>query len=345
MDMRMPRWPAPPQIMAHRLQPVAAMTPRDTSVSMVKAPWRRARKAALWKGQAAQVTTGAVSSAMIHCQPTNWRAGTMEIAMTGTDMSRARMRRCLRSAARSRWEAPIRGAGAEAGSTAAAGPVAASAEDAPGLVAAAGPATVADSTAGAPGAPGSAAGPAGAAVAGVGAAGAAGGAAAGFAAVVGSGDAPSPSGPAGRGPADCAVVRPVTAAVYPARATVAMSSSSLTSRVRTMWADSVARLTLAVTPSSLPSFFSTRATQEAQVMPPTARSTVPIGAVAMGVWLIEGSWGTATGRSRSRCGPARRRWWVGGRMGRSGVRGVTRVRRRRARWRRRCSRPPRRRRP
>ena len=288
MDMRMPRWPAPPQIMAHRLQPVAATTPRDTSVSMVKAPWRRARKAALWKGQAAQVTTGAVSSAMIHCQPTNWRAGTMEIAMTGTDMSRARMRRCLRSAARSRWEAPIRGAG----STAAAGPVAASAEDAPGLVAAAaGPATVADSTAGAPGAPGSAAGPAGAAVAGVGAAGAAGGAAAG---------APDPA--ASPGPACCrasasgrAVVRPVTAAVYPARATVAMSSSSLTSRVRTMWADSVARLTLAVTPSSLPSFFSTRATQEAQVMPPTARSTVPIGAVAMGIWLIEGSWGDGDG--------------------------------------------------
>ena len=159
------------------------------------------------------------------------------------------MRRCLRSAARSRWEAPIRGAGAEAGSTS-----------------------------GAPGAPGSAAGSAGAAVAGVGAAG-----------------APDPA--ASPGPACCrasasgrAVVRPVTAAVYPARATVAMSSSSLTSRVRTMWADSVARLTLAVTPSSLPSFFSTRATQEAQVMPPTARSTVPIGAVAMGVWLIEGSW-------------------------------------------------------
>ena len=68
-----------------------------------------------------------------------------------------------------------------------------------------------------------------------------------------------------------------------------MSSSSLTSRVRTRWADSVARLTLAVTPSSLPSFFSTRATQEAQVMPPTARSTVPIGAVAGVCWLIGGS--------------------------------------------------------
>ena len=285
MDMRMPRWPAPPQIMAHRLQPVAATTPRDTSVSMVKAPWRRARKAALWKGQAAQVTTGAVSSAMIHCQPTNWRAGTMEIAMTGTDMSRARMRRCLRSAARSRWEAPIRGAGAAAGSTTAAGSVAAEA----------------DSTSGAPGPAAGAAGSteavasAGAVAPAVGAATAAVGVSPGAAA-----GAPSPA--ASPGPAccrasasGCAVVRPVTAAVYPARATVAMSSSSLTSRVRTMWADSVARLTLAVTPSSLPSFFSTRATQEAQVMPPTARSTVPIGAVAMGVWLIEGSWGDGDG--------------------------------------------------
>jgi hypothetical protein len=39
-------------------------------------------------------------------------------------------------------------------------------------------------------------------------------------------------------------------------------------------ADSVARLTLALTPSSLDSFFSTRATQDAQVMPSTARSMV-----------------------------------------------------------------------
>ena len=106
--------------------------------------------------------------------------------------------------------------------------------------------------------------------------------------------------PVAPGPVGCrasgrAVVLPVTAAVYPARATVAMSSSSLTSRVRTMWADSVARLTLAVTPSSLPSFFSTRATQEAQVMPPTARSTVPIGAMTSVVWLIEGSWGDGDG--------------------------------------------------
>ena len=39
-------------------------------------------------------------------------------------------------------------------------------------------------------------------------------------------------------------------------------------------ADSVARLTLALTPSSLDSFFSTRATHDAQVMPSTARSMV-----------------------------------------------------------------------
>ena len=58
--------------------------------------------------------------------------------------------------------------------------------------------------------------------------------------------------------------------------------------------------------------------------------------------------GLLRGRRRAgriRGGPARRRRWVGGRVGRSGVRGGARVRRRRARWRRRCSRPPRQRRP
>ena len=38
MVMRAPISPAPPQMSAHRLQPTAATTPSDTSVSMVKAP-------------------------------------------------------------------------------------------------------------------------------------------------------------------------------------------------------------------------------------------------------------------------------------------------------------------
>ena len=88
MVICVPISPAPPQIRAHRLQAVAATTPRDTSVSMVKAPWRRARAAARWKGQAPQVATGSAMRATVHCQPGSWRAGTMETTMTGTDRTR-----------------------------------------------------------------------------------------------------------------------------------------------------------------------------------------------------------------------------------------------------------------
>ena len=69
MLMRIPSSPAPPQMRAHRLQPVAAMTPIDTSVSMVKAPCLIAPHAALWKGQAPQVATGRAIAATAHCQP------------------------------------------------------------------------------------------------------------------------------------------------------------------------------------------------------------------------------------------------------------------------------------
>ena len=75
---------------------------------MVKAPWRRAPKAALWKGQAPQVATGRAMAATSHCQPGSWRAGTMEIAMTGMDRIRLTMRRPRRSAARVACEAPMR---------------------------------------------------------------------------------------------------------------------------------------------------------------------------------------------------------------------------------------------
>ncbi|EGF50190.1 hypothetical protein HMPREF9056_02769 [Actinomyces sp. oral taxon 170 str. F0386] len=67
---------------------------------------------------------------------------------------------------------------------------------------------------------------------------------------------------------------PSRAPEYPARATVARRSSTLTVLGAVTRADSVARLTEALTPSSLFSFFSTRATQLAQVMPPMDRLTV-----------------------------------------------------------------------
>ena len=77
---------------------------------MVKAPWRRAWKAALWKGQAPQVATGSAMAATAHCQPVSWRAGAMDKAMTGTDSTRLTMSRFFRSAARAICEAPMRGA-------------------------------------------------------------------------------------------------------------------------------------------------------------------------------------------------------------------------------------------
>ena len=55
---------------------------------------------------------------------------------------------------------------------------------------------------------------------------------------------------------------------------MARRSSTLTALGAVTRADSVARLTEALTPSSLFSFFSTRATQLAQVMPPMERLTV-----------------------------------------------------------------------
>src|SRR5699024_10978640 len=61
-------------------------------------------------------------------------------------------------------------------------------------------------------------------------------------------------------------------AVYPVFSTTAISSSALTPGDTWMLAFSVASLTEALTPSSRFSFFSTRAAQLAQVIPPTSRS-------------------------------------------------------------------------
>ena len=68
------------------------------------------------------------------------------------------------------------------------------------------------------------------------------------------------------------------AAVYPVASIVAMRSSSATGSVRTTLACSVAKFTVAATPSILLSFFSIRAAQEAHVMPPIDSSTVQAGA-------------------------------------------------------------------
>jgi hypothetical protein len=63
------------------------------------------------------------------------------------------------------------------------------------------------------------------------------------------------------------------AAVYPARSTTEIRSSELTVAGKLTEAFSVAKLTVAVTPSSLFSFFSIRAAHDAQVIPPIDSST------------------------------------------------------------------------
>ena len=70
------------------------------------------------------------------------------------------------------------------------------------------------------------------------------------------------------------------AAVYPACVTTEIRSSGLTAAGKLTRAFSVAKFTVAVTPSSLFSFFSIRAAHEAQVIPPIDSSTLPTGPAA-----------------------------------------------------------------
>src|SRR5690625_4384704 len=211
----MPISPAPPRRSAHSDHSVAAVTPSDTSVSIVEAPCRAALTAERWKGQAPQVTTGSASAVTTHCQPGNCRAGTIESRTTGTVRTADTRSRRRRSACRC-------SAGEEVSSPA------------PWLC----PASACSSPSW------------------------------------------SPSGPPA-GASSSTVRRRVTEPLYPARSTAASRSVSSTGSARVTWADSVARLTVALAPGTALSFFSTRLTQAAQVIPSTARSTSPNGAVVL----------------------------------------------------------------
>lgn len=68
-----------------------------------------------------------------------------------------------------------------------------------------------------------------------------------------------------------------SSAVYPVFTTVAMRSATRTSPAYETFAFSVAKFTVAVTPSIRFSFFSMRAAQEAQVIPPIVSSTAVMG--------------------------------------------------------------------
>lgn len=76
--------------------------------------------------------------------------------------------------------------------------------------------------------------------------------------------------------------------MYPVFTTVATRSATCTPTGYETFAFSVAKLTVAVTPSMRLSFFSTRAAQEAQVIPPMVSSTSDGAAVAVAgvVWAV-----------------------------------------------------------
>ncbi len=90
----MPGSPAVPRNSAYSDQRNAALVPTEIRVSIVAAPWRRLVHAARWNGQAPHTTTGAASARLAHCQYVNWSAGTIAIAMTGTESTTAPTRRC-----------------------------------------------------------------------------------------------------------------------------------------------------------------------------------------------------------------------------------------------------------
>ena len=89
--------------MAYTDQPVAAMMPSDTSVSMDTPPCRALASAARWKGQAAHRTTGAASAMRTHCQPGKRTLGsserTSDRSLSGTKNTSARTSRRHRRAA------------------------------------------------------------------------------------------------------------------------------------------------------------------------------------------------------------------------------------------------------
>lgn len=106
-----------PRKSAYSDQRNAALVPTEIRVSMVAAPWRRLVHAARWNGHAAHTTTGAVSTRLAHCQYVNWSAGTIAIAMTGTDSTTAPTSRC-RSAVSSGSSASVPASSSQAGASA-----------------------------------------------------------------------------------------------------------------------------------------------------------------------------------------------------------------------------------
>ncbi len=80
-------------VSCHAENAKAAVTPIDTSVSMVDEKCRAFTSAARWKGHADHATTGRASARTTHPQCGNWRAGIIEMSTTGSVSTAATIRR------------------------------------------------------------------------------------------------------------------------------------------------------------------------------------------------------------------------------------------------------------
>src|SRR5680860_665199 len=97
--IRTPVMPAWVNSSAHSDHSQAAETPTEIRVSIVAAPCRALVTAARWNGHAPHTTTGDARVREIHCQLSNWKAGTMDMARTGTVRTAEMTRRCHQPAA------------------------------------------------------------------------------------------------------------------------------------------------------------------------------------------------------------------------------------------------------
>ena len=113
-----PARPAAPKNSAYTDHRYAAVTPTDTSVSMVAAPCRALTTAARWNGHAPHTATGEASARQAHCQFRNCSAGIIASATTGmasADDTSSRCRNADVSAAPSSSAAPPAGSPGGAG--------------------------------------------------------------------------------------------------------------------------------------------------------------------------------------------------------------------------------------
>ena len=89
-----PARPAAPKNSTYTDHRYAALTPADTSVSMVAAPCRALTTAARWNGHAPHTATGEASARHAHCQFRNCNAGTIATATTGMASASDTSSRC-----------------------------------------------------------------------------------------------------------------------------------------------------------------------------------------------------------------------------------------------------------